>query len=512
MRDSHSDGLDPAENGEGGTTPEAGTAGSMPPNAPIDAAADSPGDERLRSEVLDLKLRNAELEEKLSTHGRVFSVAPGSTGRRIISTLLAIVAAILVPISVLTVWTSQTVTNTDQYVATVAPLAQDPAIQAAVTNRITDEVYKAVDVPKLVNDVLPPRASQLSGPLSSAVKGFIHTTTSRVVASSVFQRIWTTANRVAHAQVVAALEGTSTAGVQVKNGSVELNLATLVNTVKQRLVSQGLTVANKIPTDRITSTITLFSSPQLHTFQRVFNLLRILGLWLPIGVFLVLVAGVLTARSRRRALIGVGIYVAIGMLLLEIGLSIVRALYLSHLPASVQSPDAAAAAFDILVRILRQSGWGLFTFAVLLALGAYLAGPSRAVRALRSSVTRLLGRGGTQLEAHGVLPRGLRTFFGHTLTAWEIGVTAAAVAALVLWRERTVSGVLWTLVLLLAVLAVLELLGRHLTPAVAVASPAGIGETSPPPTPTSDIATTPRTPPPVGPPPHDAEHPGQKAG
>src|SRR5215469_16502289 len=53
-----------------------------------------------------------------------------------VSAVLIVIGCILAPISVLGVWTANQVSNTDRYVATVSPLIQDPAIQAAATDKI----------------------------------------------------------------------------------------------------------------------------------------------------------------------------------------------------------------------------------------------------------------------------------------------------------------------------------------------------------------------------------------
>ena len=46
--------------------------------------------------------------------------------RGIIAWVLIVLASLLIPVSVISVWAIRTVTNTDQYVATMAPLARNP--------------------------------------------------------------------------------------------------------------------------------------------------------------------------------------------------------------------------------------------------------------------------------------------------------------------------------------------------------------------------------------------------
>jgi hypothetical protein len=55
--------------------------------------------------------------------------------RTILAVLLIVLGCVLAPLAGLAVWARNQVTNTDRYVRTVAPLAADPAIQAASPTR-----------------------------------------------------------------------------------------------------------------------------------------------------------------------------------------------------------------------------------------------------------------------------------------------------------------------------------------------------------------------------------------
>jgi cytochrome c oxidase assembly factor CtaG len=67
-----------------------------------------------------------------------------------VASLLIVVACLLAPLGVAAVWARNQVTNTDRYVATVAPPAKDPAIRQAVTDVITAQVFTYIDVEGLV--------------------------------------------------------------------------------------------------------------------------------------------------------------------------------------------------------------------------------------------------------------------------------------------------------------------------------------------------------------------------
>ena len=65
--------------------------------------------------------------------------------------VLIVAGCVLAPVSVLAVWTANQVSDTSMYVANVAPLIKDPAIQNALTNRLTSEIVTKIDVKGLTD-------------------------------------------------------------------------------------------------------------------------------------------------------------------------------------------------------------------------------------------------------------------------------------------------------------------------------------------------------------------------
>jgi hypothetical protein len=100
--------------------------------------------ERLRVEVADLR---SQVRGGGAQPGRPAARAGGrGRWRTLVASLLIVVACVLAPLSVVAVWTRNQVTNTDRYIATVSPLARDPAIQAAIADQITAQVFRYIDV------------------------------------------------------------------------------------------------------------------------------------------------------------------------------------------------------------------------------------------------------------------------------------------------------------------------------------------------------------------------------
>lgn len=68
-----------------------------------------------------------------------------------VAALLIVAGCVLAPVSVLAVWTANQVSDTSTYVANVAPLIKDPAIQNALTDRLTSEIVSRIDVKGLTD-------------------------------------------------------------------------------------------------------------------------------------------------------------------------------------------------------------------------------------------------------------------------------------------------------------------------------------------------------------------------
>ena len=424
-----------------------------------------------RAEVERLRARVAELEARLSRPAAAAPVArgPRQRWRSVTAAVLITVGCLLSPLAVTAVWAHQEISNTDRYVQTVSPLASDPAVQRAVTNRITTAIFERVDVNALVGDAvsrlqaqgLPPQVSgalgALSAPITNGVEGFTRDQVAKIVASPQFAQAWDAANRAAHTQVVNVLSGNQSGAVTAQGNAVVVDLGPFVEQVKTRLVDEGFGLAANIPA--VNASVTLFQSDQLPRVQGAYRLLEALGLWLPVISLVLIGAGVYVAKSHRRALLGGALGVAGGMLLLGLALTWGRSAYLGALPSGVDT-QAATSLFDTLVRFLRDALRATLVAALVVAALAFFAGGSVTATRTRGALT-----GGIGSVRRGAEGRGMRTgrvggwLYAHRRAA-RITIAAVAAAVIVFWTNPTVVVVLWTAVVALVVLAVLEFLAR----------------------------------------------------
>ena len=138
----------------------------------------------------------------------------GSRWRSVGSATLIVLGLVLGSVSAVTSYTNALLTDTDQFVATFAPLAADPAVQAVLVQATNDVIDKQVDIPALTADVfdglraldMPPKASAalslLQAPVAQGAKNLVHGMVQNVITSPTFAEVWEQALRVSHEQAL----------------------------------------------------------------------------------------------------------------------------------------------------------------------------------------------------------------------------------------------------------------------------------------------------------------------
>ncbi|MYY86473.1 MULTISPECIES: hypothetical protein [unclassified Streptomyces] len=263
-----------------------------------------------------------------------------------LSAALLVLACVLVPLGVLSIWATYEIGDRDSYVATMAPLASDPAVRAAVADEVTGSVMKEIDV----------------GPLQGTVESFVRDAVASFTETASYKTAWNAANRAAHDAVQSALNDDS-------SGEVTIDLAPITQQVKQQLVDDGVPFASKIPVKH--TDITVLQSKDLGWLWHSFHALQVAGVWPAVAAAILAAAGILLAGRRRRAVLATALGMAVGAAILAAAVAIGRALTLDDLPTDI-SHDAAGAVYDALTETLRVTAWVIIGVMVVVAVAAWL--------------------------------------------------------------------------------------------------------------------------------------------
>ena len=403
--------------------------------------------QRLAREVEELKRRNEELEHEVEPHPRYLA-------RRIGAIVLIVIAGVLAPISTMGLWMRSQVTNTDKYVRTVSPLVSDPAIQNLVADRVTQRLFEEVDVQATIQEALPERASFLSGALTSGLQTLVRDATLRLVESDKFAELWTSANRLAHEQMVAVLTGSKSNAISTKDGDVTLDLSGVANEVVSQLKARGIDTFDSVNLQPGRFTIQIFHSDAITRVQLAFKVFNTTAIVLPFLTILLFVGGILLFPNRRRGALWAAVALSVGMAVLLLALAIGRTIYLGAVPSSVMPQDAASAFFDTLIRFLRQSARALLAVGIIGLLLCIGFGPGSGATRFRGWVARLLGRVGDEASDRGVDFGPVGRWVASNLTALRIGIAVLAAILLIAWDQPTAFVVFVVALLALLILGV----------------------------------------------------------
>lgn len=431
-------------------------------------------DERQELENLRAEVTRLRLAQEATKPGNPSGTAPGRRSwrgwvRTISAITLILLAVVLAPLSVVSVWARAEVNDTDRYVETVAPLADDPAVQNAVAANITNQVFQYIDVKGLTTQAfdalaeqgsLPPALSQqlqsLAVPLANGVRSFAEGQILDAVQSDTFARAWTEANRTAHEQLVATLTGEGGSAVRVENNTVTVNMATFLGVVKERLVSRGFQLAERIPA--VNAEFTVFQSADVGKVQQGFDILNTLGLWMPFICLLLAGLGIYLARNHRLAFLGTGLGLAATMFLTGAALTLLRRAYLDGVPAAVLPPDAAEALYDTLIRFLRDAIRSAGLIGLFAAAAAFLTGPSVTAVTLRGWMNTALAAAKGALADLGLDLDPVTRLVAPRARVLQISVLVAAFVLLLVERYRTPDLVIKTAIGVLVALAIVQFL------------------------------------------------------
>ena len=179
-------------------------------------------------------------------------------------------------------------------------------------------------------------------PLLPGVDRLVHLVVVRVVDSPAFRTAWVEANRAAHEQLVAVLEGRESARLD-DEGRVSIELGNVLGSIAQSLAAQGLVDPDKAA--NLDASFAVMDADQLAKARRAYDALDTLGFWLPLVWAALVVLTLLLARRRLAATAKLAAASLLAMGLLALVLVFARDALTEDLPQR----DVALAVWDVVL-------------------------------------------------------------------------------------------------------------------------------------------------------------------
>lgn len=341
-------------------------------------------------------------------------------GRAFVVGVFIVLSATLVAATSGGIWVRNTVLDTDDWVAAVGTLPDDPRVADAVSGFVAAEVISVTNAESEIENALQPivgdDADLLGPPITAAVEDVVRNAADEVIQTEEFQEVWEEVNRIAHEEAVLLIRGDGDA-ITSADGTVQLNLLPIVNGVitevaadASKLFGTNIDIPQlsesdlqvpaearqeletvlgvELPDDF--GVVTVYQDNRLAEVQRTIRWTDDLLIGAGIGSIVALVAAIGFSKTRRRTIAMIGIGIAIVATGLYIAADIIENDIVGHIsdPSARQATDAA-----IDVALLRglegHLGWTV-AISLLVAIGAWLSGPGR-IQTVSASAARHAG-------------------------------------------------------------------------------------------------------------------------
>jgi len=217
--------------------------------------------------------------------------------------------------------------------------------------------------------------------ISGALQNVAIQATDRILQTPQAQALWEEANKRAHQNLIAVLEGKDVRRFQTSNGQVVLDLSPLVQRVSERFGIQASPDAGKI---------TILQSGQLKNAQRALKAIKVLSVFLLLLVLFLYGLAIYLAHGHRRRILRAiaAAFLVIGVLILVIQ-KVTGGVVIDSLIRTDAIRPAGSAAWGIGTELLRSVAYAIILYGVAGLIGAWLAGPTRLAVASRKRLAPL---------------------------------------------------------------------------------------------------------------------------
>ena len=347
--------------------------------------------------------------------------------------VLVILASFLAFLAIFTGWVDRQVLDTDEWVDTSGRLLEDEEISDAVAIYSVDQLYANVAVAGSLKKRLPDDLQPVSGPVSAGIREFATRAAQQALQSTRVQGLWKDANRVAHTQLIAILNGDNEA-VATESGRVVLDLRPIVLQLADRigLRKQAQTaLAKGEETGRLKQgfgQLEVADAEQLQTARTITRIVEGLAWLFSIGTLALFALAAYLAKGWRWVVVlgyGLGL-VAAGLAAIALR-GAAKGLVVDELAQTEAARVPAEHAWEISTSLLHSIATSVIVFGVLFAIASFLASPANGAVSIRQALAP------TFRERPGV--------------AWS-AFAAVALIAVIIWPPDGTREAVLTLILI----------------------------------------------------------------
>jgi len=284
-----------------------------------------------------------------------------------VAVVLVVLGCLLAPVALAGVWFHANIIDVDGYVATITPVADEPAVQNAVADVLAEQVYRALDGSGVLPGI-PGELGSITGQLGARqLEDLTRELTLQAVSSSAFRGFWAAANRRVHPILLEAIRNKGDVDLTA-GGLVSLDLVEVTRNVTDLLATSGVSLPALLPEVLTTGNVALLDSRPLAKMGSAITALDRLYWLLPIEALVLLLGSVLVATRRLLAALYLGAGLVLAMIALEAGVAVGRAYYLGVTDDAGIPHDASTAMWGVVTSSLRLWGWAVFAVGVAVAL------------------------------------------------------------------------------------------------------------------------------------------------
>ena len=299
-----------------------------------------------------------------------------SRARNIAVVVLLVLAPIVFFVGAVATWVDRTALENETWADVTEQIVHDPAVSVPLSDALAEQLQARADFQGRLSTSLPANLQPLAAPAAGALNELVERTATRVVESPRGVELMVRASRLAQAQAIAIIDGTTP--VSEVEGGVAINLSDLLAQVSQQLGLPGV-VSNLPVADK---QIVIVPEENLTKIRNAVRVLRALSTWTIFVGLAMFAAAVWLAGDRRRAVFWSAMSLVGVALLVVIAKVAVGGILPGELAATPSGEQAATAVWNIVSEGLIDISKTMAAVGIVGVAGAWLVGSSpRAIRA-----------------------------------------------------------------------------------------------------------------------------------